>query len=113
MNERNYKEENRRRRDSLRRRVLEKYGQICSCCSEKEEKFLTLDHVKNDGYPRSRTERQRISMMEMYGRVVKENYPGNYTILCYNCNNGKRINKGMCPHQNEPIKSIKVWQNQK
>lgn len=26
------------------------------------------------------------------------NYPEGYQVLCYNCNCGKSINNGICPH---------------
>jgi hypothetical protein len=31
--------------------------------------------------------------------IIKSGFPNSFQILCYNCNNGKRMNRGVCPHQ--------------
>lgn len=98
---RNYKVENARRRKTLRKRVFEHYGWKCICCGEDNDMFLLIDHKNNDGYPRSKTGKQKISMVEMYGKIIKDNFPDSFQILCYNCNFGKRINNGSCPHKNK------------
>lgn len=82
----------------LRKTVLEHYGAFCKCCGESCEKFLTLDHVNNDGYI-ERKIRKWTSAPACYRYVISENFPDRYQILCYNCNLGKSKNNGVCPHR--------------
>jgi len=69
---------------------------ICACCGETEVSFLTLDHINNNGRNNPKLGRDKI-----YQRLKKENYPKeeNLQVLCFNCNCGKQINEGVCPHQ--------------
>lgn len=74
----------------------------CECCGEKEINFLCIDHIKNDG----NKERQELKLRggSDFYRFIRNKYnpalERKYQILCFNCNNGKRINKGICPHKN-------------
>jgi hypothetical protein len=34
-----------------------------------------------------------------YWFLLRNNFPENYQILCWNCNHAKYINKGTCPHK--------------
>jgi hypothetical protein len=82
-------------RINARTKVYEAYGNKCSCCGETEPLFLTLDHVNNDGH----IERKAFSQGNLYGRVIREGFPNRFQLLCWNCNQGKRRNNGVCPHQ--------------
>jgi hypothetical protein len=74
--------------------VFEYYGKICSCCGESNSKFLTIDHVNGGG----RKHRSEIkSKIQIW--LVKNNFPDGFETLCYNCNCGKNINHGICPHK--------------
>lgn len=85
-----------RSRAKLKREVVDHYGGKCSCCGETEITFLSLDHVNNDGAE----ERRRItSGTNMWYHARKEGYPDRYQVLCFNCNHGRFINGGVCPHQ--------------
>ena len=66
--------------------------------------FLTIDHKNNDGH-RDRTQngKWRISMRAFYGNIIRDGYPDSYQTLCMNCQWGKRINNGVCPHQSDTI----------
>jgi len=78
-----------------RRLVIEHYGAKCVCCGESNYAFLTLDHKNNDGnIERKLYKNQNASIM---ARVIKDNFPDTYQILCYNCNHAK-ANLGKCPH---------------
>ena len=70
----------------------------CKCCGEKEYKFLTIDHINNDGAE----ERRRYSTARSGGgwfyALKKRGYPKGYQVLCYNCNCAKG-RYGICPHQ--------------
>jgi len=80
----------------LRSQFLEMYGGICMCCGEKDIRFLTLDHVNGDGAD-DRRERSRAAILR---EALSDLNTEKYQILCYNCNMGKAINDGVCPHHN-------------
>ncbi len=84
---------------SLRLAALHEYGGKCACCGETGIEFLTIDHVFNDG-----NEHRKITTKVSYGMMgwlKRNNYPqnGEFQILCWNCNMGKKHNNGVCPHQ--------------
>lgn len=73
----------------LRAIVIAGYGNRCSCCGETRIKFLNVDHVNgNDG--------RRGSYLLRY--IVRHNFPPEYRVLCFNCNLGREVNGGICPH---------------
>lgn len=65
----------------------------CSCCGEKEIKFLAFDHVMNDGKQHRKIVKQGL----LVGWLIKNNYPKNIQVLCHNCNLAKGF-YGKCPH---------------
>ena len=86
-----------RRRIELKEKVYSHYGKFCNCCGEDNPMFLTVDHVNNDGY-KERKGRGGGGTDKTYLRIINENFPDTYQILCYNCNLGKARNGGVCPH---------------
>lgn len=80
-----------------RSKVLDHYGNKCACCGETNPKFLTIDHINNDGSKH----RKLINSSRLCPWLVKNNYPDNFQILCWNCNHGKQLNNGICPHKEE------------
>jgi hypothetical protein len=81
----------------LRDEVILGYGGVCACCAETERLFLCLDHVNNN-----RAEHRRqvgTSGWGVYREAKTRGYPPDFQVLCFNCNNGKRVNGGVCPHQ--------------
>lgn len=92
------------RRLAIKEKCLIYYGKgiiSCSCCGETERKFLVLDHVKGKGnIHRIVTKRRGWSMYEW---AIKNNFPPIFQILCMNCNGGKELNNGICPHKNLPL----------
>lgn len=86
-------------RDEIKARVFEAYGgAVCACCGERNKKFLSLDHINNDGA----AHRKKIGYrggIGYYLDIVKNNFPPGFQILCYNCNMGKARNGGVCPHK--------------
>lgn len=88
-------------RKRLKDEVYAAYGgYICVCCGESNPLFLTLDHVKNDG----NIHRKQIGNRGGIGIYVwlrKHRFPPGIQVLCWNCNQGKRLNHGICPHKVE------------
>lgn len=81
----------------LRKKALNGLGGVCSCCGETEFLFLQIDHINNDGHI---DRKNGINSQQLARKVIRENYPSDkYQILCANCNIGKHLNGGTCPHQ--------------
>ena len=36
--------------------------------------------------------------MTIFRKIIRGGFPANYQILCANCNWGKEMNGGVCPH---------------
>jgi hypothetical protein len=86
-------------RDRLRNEVFAAYGgAICACCDETERKFLSIDHVKNNGAAQRRELGYSGMGSQFYRWLKKHGFPPGYQILCMNCNFGKHMNDGVCPH---------------
>lgn len=87
-------------RDRVRDAVYRGYGGYeCRCCGEKEPKFLSVDHVENDG-AKHRRENKLQTGEQLYRWLLRKGLPSGFQILCMNCQWGKRNNAGVCPHQN-------------
>ena len=73
---------------------LAAYGGRCKCCGESISAFLTLDHVKGGG---------RKHRIKHHGHIhrwaIKHKFPKSLRLLCWNCNSGRAINGGVCPHE--------------
>lgn len=80
----------------MRTTVLTHYGGKCECCGEDEPLFLTVDHINGGG----KKHRQEIGGGGFYLHrwLIKNNFPEGFRILCFNCNCGRSLNKGVCPH---------------
>jgi len=72
-------------------------GYKCACCGETEPKFLSIDHINNDGAKHKREFNLRTGD-EVYRWLVKNGFPPGFQVLCMNCNWGKRFNGNVCPH---------------
>lgn len=86
----------------LRHEAIMAYGGYrCACCGESEPKFLTLDHVFNDGS----SHRKKIGNRGagIFKWLRDHGYPAGFQILCMNCNHGKSLNGGVCPHRAKSI----------
>jgi hypothetical protein len=90
----------------LKSQIVDNYGGKCACCGISELCFLSIDHINNDGYKtRERNDgtkrKNRVSGYLFYEKIIKENFPRDLQILCFNCNTAKQHNKGICPHKNQ------------
>ena len=83
-------------RDKNRELVFNHYGKECSCCGEKELKFLSIDHINGNG-----TKHRKEIKTRIYGWLVRNNYPKGFQTLCFNCNWGRYRNNGICPHKDK------------
>lgn len=83
-----------RYRKKLRLEILEYYGGRCRCCGESEEKFLSFDHINNNGAEH----RRKVNYGSISWWLKKEGFPKDFQILCHNCNGAKGY-YGICPHQ--------------
>lgn len=89
-------------RAKTRDAVFAAYGGFkCACCGETEPKFLTLDHINNDGGEwRKRVLGARTHAgYHTYRWLLKNGCPSGIQVLCMNCQHGKLTNGGVCPHQ--------------
>jgi len=82
----------------LKRVVLNYYGNKCICCGEQIIQFLTIDHINGNGC-RHRKKLGVSSGSDFYKWLIDNNFPGGFQILCFNCNCGKSVNGGICPHK--------------
>ena len=80
----------------LRKQVVDHYGGVCACCGEGQHMFLAFDHVDNDGAVYRRDTKGHC----IVAWIIKNNYPDSIQVLCFNCNHGKYLNGGVCPHAN-------------
>lgn len=78
--------------------VFQKYGgYVCACCGETEPKFLTIDHINNDGASQRAKDKEHGKNLCRW--LFKHNFPSGFQVLCMNCNLGKSRNAGVCPHK--------------
>lgn len=80
----------------------------CDCCRESELTFLALDHIvpigrrDKSGRARDGSPRGGAALMAW---LRKRGYPEGYRVLCHNCNLGRDINGGVCPHEKQNAKT--------
>lgn len=82
----------------MRMTALRAYGgdtPACTCCNETVLQFLALDHIDGGGH----AQRQETGGGGFYSWLKRHNYPAGFRILCHNCNFGRQINGGTCPHE--------------
>ena len=96
------KSDEKARQRRLKKAAYEAYGgNVCNCCGETEPAFLQIDHVNNDG----KAHRESIGAKSLYQWLKVNGYPPGFQILCANCNFGKRINGGVCPHKTKKMEA--------
>lgn len=84
-----------RERAKLKLDMLNAFGRRCQCCGETIPLFLSLDHIKNDGY----MYRDQYNEQQIYRLARREGWPKDkYQCLCMNCNFAKG-HFGFCPHE--------------
>jgi hypothetical protein len=102
-----------KRRVQFKEAVFAFYGgYVCACCGDTDRDFMTLDHIANDGAAFRREhfgQQGRGGGALTYAWLVQHGFPSGYQVLCANCQFGKRMNHGVCPHQtrcNDQAKAV-------
>lgn len=82
--------------------IIMKLGGSCALCGESEIKYLTLDHINNDGYKERLNgkhldphEPYRLSTMLRDKKITLNKIKSKYQVLCWNCNAGIKRRKYM------------------
>jgi hypothetical protein len=89
----------------------------CGCCGEKNIKFLTIDHINNDGGLERKSLKN--SYFKFFNEIIKNKFPTTIQISCYNCNCARAKYNGICPHKlgkeryNEEIVFMKNFKEEK
>jgi len=102
----------RKKSTALRQKCLAAYGRKCVCCGESIERFLTIDHANGDGAKHRKT----IPGAKICRWLIKNDFPEGFQVLCYNCNMGKQLNGGVCPHKEAggestfPLVPVSIWE---
>lgn len=93
-----------KQRELHRQTVIAHYGEKCSCCGESIPQFLAIDHINGNG----NKERKKIKKAGsgFYKWLIDNNFPEGYQVLCHNCNMGRHLNGGICPHKQSTLPSI-------
>jgi len=73
-------------------------GSACACCGYNDKRFLSLDHINNDGWKERNTRRSAGIVGQKLAKKLGWDKT-RYQILCFNCNLAKGFNKGVCPHR--------------
>lgn len=84
-------------RKAERIEILRAYGgpePACVCCGEREPVFLALDHINGGGGQ----QRKELGGGGFYTWLRRNGYPAGFRVLCHNCNFGRQLNGGICPH---------------
>jgi hypothetical protein len=70
-------------------KVLDHYGAECNCCGQTQKMVLTAVRINHRW--------QRAS--ELYRQIIKDGFPGDIQILCFNCKRFRQANGGIWPHK--------------
>lgn len=86
----------------LRQEVFNHYGNKCYCCGLSDPRFLTIEHLSNDGSALryKNGSGSRTAGTTMYRQIIDAGFPADIALACYNCNCARSFHsKGQqCPH---------------
>lgn len=87
----------RKESQKLKAAVLDKYGgPRCTCCGLSDPDLLTVDHIDGQG---NKHRSACGTGLAMYRKMLLGDHK--VRILCFNCNCGRHINGGVCPHEEQ------------
>lgn len=85
-------------RKALKEKVMIHYGHKCNCgcgCQVANINHLTIDHINNDGHIHRKQLGTKVRGGQAFYRwIVKNNFPKDLQILCWNCNCAKEFYGG-------------------
>jgi hypothetical protein len=93
----------------IRKIVFDHYGNSCACCGQTEPAFLGIDHINNDGNSIRWPGGKRLTSRDLYVWIIRNDFPSDLQILCHNCNLGRHINGGQCPHATTRVNPRRVF----
>lgn len=82
-------------RKKVRGLLFKRYGEKCERCAESRKPFLTIDHRKGGGTK----ERRSQTFIKWANSLLKGPKRRDIRVLCWNCNCGRQMNGGVCPHK--------------
>lgn len=106
------------RRDKVRLELMQlisgKFVPACECCGENEFRFLSIDHVNQDGAARRKTLARKLGRKSANNDRSRGQLPSDASVvrhlinnadervglqvLCYNCNFARNAHR-VCPHK--------------
>lgn len=92
----------RERYQAMRKAAISFYSDgknCCECCGEKEYKFLAIDHI-DLRYGTGKDHRKK-NGASLCNWMLANDFPEGFRILCHNCNLGRNLNGGTCPHKSK------------
>jgi hypothetical protein len=96
-----WKQRQNRYQQEWRQRVMDFYGNKCECCGETEKLFLSIDHTHECGRDHHKKTGNGTQFYRVVLRDALEGHSDWYRILCHNCNHGRYLNGGICPHKSQ------------
>jgi hypothetical protein len=93
----NYKQRHADIRAEEKTIVFNHYENKCNCCDENILCFLAIDHI--DGGSNEHRKNIGKAGSGFYKWLITNNFPEGFQVLCHNCNMGKHLNGGVCPHK--------------
>lgn len=85
----------------LRDEILTALGGKCYCCGVDDYRFLTIDHVQNDGKQERKPNGKGRNSYMVLRAIWESGCPRDrYQAACYNCNCARQLTPDkICPHQ--------------
>lgn len=87
----------------LKQEVFNHYGNKCYCCDLRDPRFLTIEHLNNDGYTvkYKSGKGKRLAGTGLYRHIIDAGFPSDITLACFNCNCARAYwgRGGECPHK--------------
>ena len=100
------------KQQKIRFEVFTHYGgnpPKCACCDESHIEFLTIDHINSSNKSKFGGNK---TGHHLYDWIIKNHYPEEFQVLCWNCNCVKGI-YGVCPHKKEKKGGFDLWGKEK
>jgi hypothetical protein len=97
-------EANSARLRAIREKVIEGYGGCCACCGQTGYEFLSIDHCEYRACEERKKFGRLLTTTQLCLKIIRENFPKTFQILCHNCNMALGI-YGFCPHHPEVRRS--------